>query len=172
MDERLKMMIVRRYKSLLPSGGLSQTSREILSTATSKYRLVLSNNDVMRSSFFFMLLQQHTLTDIDLFSLYDFIDIYLEKSTRYQRLLDITPPVLLVYAGFEEFTNKRLEEAFIQVAENQRVHRNQLWFFYRGSQSQMKARYPTIQTYMERCKYQVLDLSKGSPQSPKEVAEF
>lgn len=168
--DRLGLMLVRRYKKLLPAKDLTSEVRGQLSKLSSHFRLVCYSKDLMRSVFLYQLLQQ-PMTSIEVLSVYDLIDIYLEKDSRYKRLLDITPPVLLLYAGYEEFANKRLEEAVIQVIENQKVHRNQVWLFYKGTLSNLETRYPVLSKYMkESAMFEALDLNKGS--QSKEVDEF
>ena len=79
------------------------------------------------------LLQIPRLVDLEVLSIYDLIDIYLDKDRRYRRLLDIQPEVLVVYAGYDEFPNKQLENAFIQVSENIKAHNKNIWLYYKGT---------------------------------------
>ena len=158
--DRSQSMIVRRYQKLLPADRLSIEEKQILKNAKGRFQVVLSDKDNMRGVFLYMLLLREKLFNIELLSMYDLIDIYLEKDKRYERLLDIKPDILMIYAGYDEFANKRIEEAFAQVSENLRVSRKALWLFYKGSYGNMKTRYPSLTSYIERRKYKVLELDK------------
>lgn len=165
-----EMRLIRRYKKLLPAGPLTAPQKEELKKLEGRFRLVTSPSDLMKQAFLFQLLGEPQARNIELLSAYDLIDIYLEKDTRYQRLLDITPEVLCVYAGYGEFTNKRLEEAVIQVSENQRVHHNQVWVFYKGSPREMDQRYPVWYRYLTERGYKTLEL--GTATSTEEVEDI
>lgn len=165
-----QMRVVRRYKKLLPAGPLDEHQKGLLSKMKGPNRLVICGHDIMRQSFLFQLLNEGSLKNIELLSAYDLIDIYLEKDTRYARLLDITPEVLCIYAGFGEFTNKRLEEAILQVAENQRVHKNQTWVFFKGTLRSLEGKYPQWMAYMKERKFQIMDVNKDFV--PEEVEEI
>lgn len=157
-----ELRAVRRYQKLLPTHtSITDNDRELIRKATAPMRVVLSHKDKMRPLMLFSLLQKKTLQEIEVLSIYDLIDIYLGKDMRYRRLLDILPDVLIVYAGYDEFPNKQLENAFIQVSENIRAHNKSLWLYYKGTHYHMKARYPSLTAYLERVSYEVLELDKG-----------
>jgi len=153
-------MVVRKYQKLLPANNLSNNEKSLLSEIEGDFRVVISSRDIMKGAFLYMLLKERDLYRIELLSLYDLIDIYLGKNPTYERLLDINPDVLLLYAGYEEFENKRTEEAFAQVAEHLRVNHKKLWLFYRGSKAEMEGRLPQLYQYTVRRKYNTLDMNK------------
>ena len=94
--------------------------------------------------------------------MYELIDIYLEKSLKYTRILDINPEVLLLYAGYNEFTNKRLEEAVLQVLANQKVTGKSMWVYFKGTQKDFITKYPEWHKQMMDQKYQELFLDRNS----------
>lgn len=165
MTDILKARIARRYKRLLPIEGrsLSANEREQLKPLGLDDRVVFSRDDLMKQVFLYSLLSNGELVGADVLSAYELIDIFLEKTDRYGRLLDITPKVLCLYVGYNEFTNKRLEEAVLQVISNQKIHRNHVWVFVRGDYKSFSAKYPLWYRAMKDGGFKEITLGTGRP---------
>lgn len=162
MPSREELRAIRRYQKLLPAlNTITDQDRALLKRAHKPMRLILSHKDKMRPSMLLSLLQKPKLQEIEVLSIYDLIDIYLGKDLRYKRLLDIMADVLIIYAGYDEFPNKQLENAFIQVSENIRAHGKSLWLYYKGTTHHLKARYPALYAYLEKTSYETVDMNKG-----------
>ena len=58
------------------------------------------------------------------------------------------PRLLVLYLGYSEMENKRLEELVFQVWEAQTLTNNSTWILYRGKEKAFNQRYPSL---AERC---------------------
>jgi len=166
-----ELRIIRRYRKLLPTDSdLSDIEKRILKRVKGKYRLYINSSDKMKSMFLFSLLDEGKYLSIDLLSIYDLVDIFLGNNPKYRRLLDVERDPLLIYMGYYEFPNKRLEEAFVQVAENLRLKGKRLWIYYKGTAREFSSNYPMVYNYVRSNKYEAVDFNKlGGQGEVKEI---
>jgi hypothetical protein len=63
---------------------------------------------------------------------YELIDIYLGNHPDYRALLSISADIVVIDYGFDEFENKRQEDALNQVISNQIRRKKLVWIFSYG----------------------------------------
>lgn len=158
--------LIRRYKPLLPiQTPITDQEKSLLHTTSLNSRLIIHQQDKMRSSILYSLLSTNKLLTIKVMSLYEMVSAYLDNT----HLLDITPTILVVYGGYHEAPNKQLENLNLQVWENQKRLGHYVWFYWKGTINSLQAKYPAILSYIKSEQWPIIDLNK---EVQEEVDDF
>ena len=106
-----------------------------------------------------LLMRNQKYENLIVFNAYSLIDIFLGNNEEYKSLLDIDRDIVCVYAGYNEFENKRAQDVILQLADQQKVHNKKFWFLYKGND--VKERYALVYRYFEENKGIVYDLNSS-----------
>lgn len=110
-----------------------------------------------------LLMRNQKYDNLVVYNAYSLIDIFLGNNEDVQSLLDIDRDIVCVYAGYNEFENKRAQDVILQVADQQKVHYKKFWFLYKGND--MKERYALVYRYFEENRGLIYDLNSSANQT-------
>lgn len=106
--------------------------------------IVYSKEDIANAVFLALVLYRGKFFSHMKMNGYELIDIYLGHQEDVPSLLSLEADVIMITLGYNEFENRRQEDAILQVLDNQ-VHKgHQMWIFYKGSQADFKSKFSKL----------------------------
>lgn len=145
-------MKVKRFFNRYPDVSRDMTLeslQEVYGKITSTGPLVLvSYRGELRSQVLAsLLMRNHKYDNLLVLNAYSLIDIYLGNNDDCKSLLEIDRDIVCIYAGYNEFENKRTQDVILQLADQQMVRNKKFWFLYRGSD--LREKYALVYRYFK-----------------------